>query len=250
MIERIANVHRIDCGLPLPVLDSVSIPGVPKRMPAAMHGVEVEDGMVVIDPLNLPYEETHQLEAIGRPTSILITSLNHDRDALDYRRRYGARIWAHRDLADNFDFKLDATFGDGEIVPGGLQAICMPGTFRGETIFLDSCEGGSLIVGDAIFNVDLDTYGLAGQALRTIGWPHRLSTMPRFLMRDEERAMKSYEHLLSHDFARILMTHGTPVVDDARGVLQTMLAQSEPLTPFFMRRAMAKVSSSFWEAMP
>jgi hypothetical protein len=29
-----------------------------------------------------------------------------------------------------------------------------------------------------------------------------------------------------------------------------MLAQSEPLTPFFMRRAMAKVSSSFWEAMP
>ena len=251
MIEKLASIYRIDCGLSLPGnLETISIPGLPDKMPAAMHAVEAEEGLVLIDPFNLSSEKTRQLEAIGTPGHVLITNLNHDRDALDYRRRYGAKIWGHRDLANYFKFKFDFVFDDGDTVPGDLKAILLPGTFRGETVFLDSREGGSLIAGDAIFNVDLEEFGLAGTAMGAIGWPDGLSTMPRFLMRDEARAIKSYEQLLEWDFARIFMTHGKPVLADAKPPLRTALKEYSSVMPFFMRRAVARVSSNLWEVMP
>jgi len=252
MIEKLASIYRIECGLSLPGnLETISIPGLAgKQMPAAMHAVQTEEGLVLIDPFNLSCETTRQLEAIGTPGHVLITNLNHDRDAMDYRRRYGAKIWGHRDLSNYFKFKFDFVFDDGDTVPGDLEAIHLPGTFRGETVFLDSREGGSLIAGDAIFNVNLDEFGLAGNAMGAIGWPDGLSTMPRFLMRDEKRAIKSYEQLLERDFTRIFMTHGKPVLDDAKAPLRTALKEYRSVIPFFMRRAAARISSNIWEVMP
>ena len=252
MIEKLASIYRIECGLSLPGnLETISIPGLAgKQMPAAMHAVQTEEGLVLIDPFNLSCETTRQLEAIGTPGHVLITNLNHDRDAMDYRRRYGAKIWGHRDLSNYFKFKFDFVFDDGDTVPGDLEAIHLPGTFRGETVFLDSREGGSLIAGDAIFNVNLDEFGLAGNAMGAIGWPDGLSTMPRFLMRDEKRAIKSYEKLLERDFTRIFMTHGKPVLDDAKAPLRTALKEYRSVIPFFMRRAAARISSNIWEVMP
>jgi glyoxylase-like metal-dependent hydrolase (beta-lactamase superfamily II) len=252
MIEKLASIYRIECGLSLPGnLETISIPGLAgKQIPAAMHAVQTEEGLVLIDPFNLSCETTRQLEAIGTPGHVLITNLNHDRDAMDYRRRYGAKIWGHRDLSNYFKFKFDFVFDDGDTVPGDLEAILLPGTFRGETVFLDSREGGSLIAGDAIFNVNLDEFGLAGNAMGAIGWPDGLSTMPRFLMRDEKRAIKSYEQLLERDFTRIFMTHGKPVLDDAKAPLRTALKEYRSVIPFFMRRAAARISSNIWEVMP
>ena len=239
-MDKIANICRHHYQLPFP--------GMPNtKLPSAFHCVQAHAELVFIDPFILPEEKTSVLEALGTPTHVLITNQNHDRDAEQYRRRYGAKIMAHRDLADHFDFALDGTFEDEDPLPGGLRAIRMYGAFKGETIFLHPEQSGSLIVGDAIMNLQLGRYGVAGVAMRTVGWPEGPGTMPRLLMEDEMQAAESYRKLLRYPFSRILMSHGTPILTEARSTLLKGLGNNQSVLPYPVRRAVSKVSINVWE---
>jgi glyoxylase-like metal-dependent hydrolase (beta-lactamase superfamily II) len=239
-MEKIANIYRIHHDLPFPGLESI-------RLPAAMHCIQDDAGLVLIDPFVLADEETRELEALGKPAYVLITNLNHDRDAEHYRHQYGAMIMAHPSLAGYFDFALDSAFENGDQLPGGLTAIGMPGTFKGETIFLHPEQGGSLIVGDAIMNLSLKRYGVAGAAMKTMGWSEGVGTMPRLMMKDELQADASYRRLLCGSFSRILMTHGTPIHAQAKGTLLKALNNNYPVLPYSMRRVVSKAYNNLWE---
>lgn len=236
--QNIAGVHRLFHDLPFP-----GMPGT--RLPSSMHCVARGGDLVCIDPFMAPFEKGGGL--LGKPTHVVITNENHGRDAAAFRRRYGARIWARRELANAFDFELDCVFSDGARLPGDLRALALPGCFRGESAFLLDDAGGSLVVGDAFMNLDLTRYGLAGAAMRTAGWPQGPGVMPRLLMQDEDEATAAYRRLLRLDFRRILPTHGTPVLSDARAALQAALEDDQTLVPRFARPYLYGLSRSVWE---
>ena len=241
-MERIANIYRFHHELPFPGMPAT-------RMPAAFHCLQDEGGLVLIDPFQLPEAEVAELEALGQPAHVLITNQNHERGALHYRRHYGARILAHGDLAGSFDFHLDSAFDHEDPLPGGLTAIHMPGAFKGETIFLHPDEDGSLIVGDAVMNLTLSRYGVAGAAMRAVGWPEGPGSMPRLLMQNETTAVDSYRRLLATPFSRILMTHGTPILADARWTLQKGLLNHRSILPSSLRRALSRMTSNVWDLL-
>ena len=242
-MEQIAGIFRSHNQLPFPGWSDMAIP-------AAMHTIKAADGLILIDPWEIDAAHLRAIEDLGHPKHILITNLNHERDAQAYRRRYGAQVWAHRDLAGFFDFTLDGLFDDGDVLPGELHALCLPGTFRGETVFWHEKEGGSLIFGDALMNLNLAEYGLAGGLMQTAGWPDGPGTMPRLLMQDEARALASFRRLFEREFTRLLMTHGTPVESQGREALRLALDNYSPTVPSFMRRPLSAVYSTVLERIP
>jgi glyoxylase-like metal-dependent hydrolase (beta-lactamase superfamily II) len=193
----------------------------PFRATASMHLIKSGDDVVLIDPFNLPESETAALESIGKPTVILIAGIFHDRDAEAYRKRYGAKILAHREATPKLSMTLDETFGDGETLPGGLTAIEMTGTIQGETIFWH--DQGTLIAGDALLNIQP---GERSFFQRMVGSPENLSPMTKLFIKDKKRAAASYQKLLEHDFDQILVSHGKPVLNDAKAELQAAVEKA------------------------
>ncbi|MCH8049643.1 hypothetical protein IH979_02935 [Patescibacteria group bacterium] len=166
------------------------IPGAgPLKIPGTMFLIKAGEEVILIDPFALPQSEIEQLEALGVPTLILITGENHARDAEAYRKRYGAKILAHRQAAPELGIAVDDVFGDGETLPGGLRTLGMPGCTAGETIFRQDQRGGVLIVGDALYNLQLEECGLILGSIMLFASitgladpPGRLNIMPKFFM--------------------------------------------------------------------
>lgn len=196
----------------------------PFRIPSAMYVIKDGEDVVLIDPFTLPESETKELEALGVPTLILITGRLHVRDADAYRKRYGAKILANREAVPELGIGVDDAFGDGETLPGGLTTIEMPGTIPGETILRREQGKGVLIVGDALWNLRLSECGLIlGLFMRLLGWPEGFGAMPKLLMANDKLATESYQKLLDYDFDQILVSHGQPILRDAKEMLRVAL---------------------------
>ena len=210
-------IYRIEKRVPGP------IPGT--KLPGAMHAIKDGEEVILIDPFLVSKSETEFLEKeIGKPTLILITVETHVRDTEAYRKRYGARILANREAVSVLDIAVDDVFDDGDKLPGGLTAIGMPGMLLGETIFLREGEKPALIVGDALFNFQASDLGLfPGILMIPLGWPIGLGIMPRLFMRNQKLADESYQKLLDHDFDQILVSHGRPILKEAKEKLQAVL---------------------------
>ena len=215
MKELLPNIYRLTT--------RIKVIG-PFRIPAAMYAIKDDEKLILIDPFLLPKVKTLELEKLGAPTLLLITGEMHARDADAYRKRYGAKIFAHREAIPELEIAVDETFGDDETLPGDLRTIAMPGTMTGETVFLREQEKGILIAGDAIWNMRLNECGLfLGNVMRLLGWPEGLGTMPRRFMKDQKVASESYRRLFDYDFDAILMSHGQPILSGARGLLRTII---------------------------
>lgn len=190
----------------------------PYRVKGSMFILRDGQDLVLMDPFLLSDQETREMEALGRPSVILIAGEMHVRDTGAYRKRYGARVLAHRDAMSRLDVAVDHFFEDGEALPAGLTAIGMPGTFRGETVFRR--EGGVLLSGDALFNIQPEDHGLM---MKMLGFPRHLGAMPRLFMDNRKRADASYRRLLEHDFDKILVSHGAPILSDGKERLRAAL---------------------------
>ena len=196
----------------------------PLKVPGAMFCIKEGKEVVLIDPFLLPNSEIGELETLGTPTHIFISGAFHVRDAEAYRKRYGCKILINHEAATEVDIKVDDTFGDGETVPGGLTTIGMPGTMLGETIFRRDEGKGTLIIGDAFWNLQLNECGLIlGTFMRFSGFPEGFGTMPRTSMTNERLAVESYQKLMNYDFEQILFSHGKPIQSTAKEKMRTVL---------------------------
>jgi len=95
------------------------------------HGVlcKTEDGMIMIDPPNMSSFE--ELEEIGAPDYIYLTSPAHEREAELYETQYHAVIMGHDE--ETFRAQMTGTFLDKDILPGGFRVIHLK---KGESAFL------------------------------------------------------------------------------------------------------------------
>jgi hypothetical protein len=157
------------------------------------------------------------LEAIGRPSWILVPNSLHCSDAGWYGDRYpSARILvpaaARVKLFDRVR-RIDGSIDDDwpEALRGELAVVPLRGTRIGEVAFVHG-PSRTLVLTDAVFNYreqDLPwlarTFMRGNRAYDRFG-PSRIFTS--FVVEDRDAFRTSMAALLEHDFDRVIMSHG------------------------------------------
>jgi hypothetical protein len=162
---------------------------------------DTPEGFVFCDPVPLAADALDELLAGRPPRAILLTSVNHERNALSLARRFDLNIWAHTGAQG----QVPATrwFEDGDSL-FGAQAIALDGFAAGETAFwLD----GVILFGDAVINAP----------------PYGLSILPGKYCSDPGRARESLKKLLPYPAEILAFAHGLPIVTHASERLAALL---------------------------
>lgn len=173
---------------------------------SAAHAVAAEEGgVVLVDPLPL---EPGALAALGPVRAICLTCGSHERSAWRYRRELGAPVHAPA-LSRLLEEEPDARYGDGDLLPGGLRAVFMPGAGTTQHALLREAEPGVAFVADLLS--------------REPGGP--LELVPARYMHDPAEARRSLERLLELPFSVLCLGHGPPVLEDVEGAIRAALAE-------------------------
>lgn len=175
------------------------------KCPLSSCAIKTAAGLILIDPIPLEEAALSELIAGASPAAIVLTNGNHGRAAAAYRDRFGIPVLAPADAGPDLEVTPDATLADGDVAPGGLRVISLPGAGPGEIGLL----GGRVVcIGDAIINLD----------------PEGLRLLPAKYCRDARRLPDSLRKLLSCEFDVMTFAHGTPLVAAARQRLELLLA--------------------------
>ncbi len=137
--------------------------------------LQCQDGLVIIDPVELHEDDLHRIHAIGQVSAIILTSAHHGRAASIYRERFSAPILAHHGSLDELNVSADGSLRPARKIAGNLQVIEIEGAAPGEVALYR--ESGHLHFGDA---VEHDKNGLQIMASRG-GTPARLARALRKL---------------------------------------------------------------------
>lgn len=164
------------------------------------HALVTTAGVALVDPLKPVAGVLSQLADLGEPWGVFLTGGNHARDADWFRREYGIQVYAHPSAATDGDIKIDVPVLDGEKLPGGLQAVQLPGHGVGEMAWLAQQEDGILFLGDALLHPSAD----------------KLEYLPPNYCEDLGQAAQSLKKLNSLSFAAATFAHGEPIVAHAK----------------------------------
>jgi glyoxylase-like metal-dependent hydrolase (beta-lactamase superfamily II) len=166
----------------------------------------VDGGLLLVDPIELTTDALEELVSHGAPRLIVCTSANHARAAETFRKRFGARVAAHAEAAPELGLELDVVLDAEAKLPGGVEVCPLPGGAPGELALV--IPGRVICLGDAL--VHLPQTGLAIL-------PDKYCTEPKLL-----RA--SLQNLLRYEFSTLTFAHGLPLIAQARGRLEALLA--------------------------
>ena len=162
------------------------------------------DGLVFMDPIELSEPALARLLHRRKPGAIILTNGNHTRAAGELRARLGVKVFAGAD-AIGLDIVADATLAGGQIAPGGMEIITLPGAGPGEIALVG---GGVACVGDALIHLP----------------PEGLRFLPDKYCADPDQMRHSLRKLLSYQFQIMTFAHGAPLVGTARRQLEQLLA--------------------------
>ena len=89
------------------------------------YALITSEGTVLIDPTEPISSAMPRFEALtGRaPRAVVCTSSWHERDAYWFREHYGVTVYAPKYGADDLEGRPDELYGDGDALPGGVQAV-------------------------------------------------------------------------------------------------------------------------------
>jgi hypothetical protein len=167
--------------------------------------VDTDDGLVLIDPLDPP-------AAVAKPAHVLVTVFWHDRSVKEIGAR---RVWApsrsRRPLENRGIAVTDIVDGD---LPGRIVAFSTP---RPSEVVYWLPDHRSVVVGDVLLG--------AGAKPRATDEPLRLCP-ERWLGTKQTHAdlRESLRTLLDLPVERVLVSHGTPVLANAKRELERILA--------------------------
>lgn len=166
--------------------------------------LDTADGLIFIDPIALSEAALDRLLRGRKPRAILLTNGNHTRAAGALRERLGVKIFASRDAA-GLEITPDETLIEGQIAPGEMEVIALPGAGPGEIALVGN---GVACVGDALIHLP----------------PEGLRLLPDKYCASPEQLRHSLRKLLSCDFQVMTFAHGAPLVGEARKKLEQLLA--------------------------
>jgi hypothetical protein len=171
---------------------------------SSAHAFAGEGGVVLVDPLPLGGDAD---EPLGKVVAICLTTSVHQRSAWRLRQALGVPVWAPAAVRE-VEEEPDTRYSEGDVLPGGVRAIFMPGPGTAQHGFLLGREGGVL------FTSDLFVHPAGGE----------LRFVPGEYMHDPEQARSTAEGLLDLDFAVLCTGHGAPVTDDPKAAIRGALA--------------------------
>jgi glyoxylase-like metal-dependent hydrolase (beta-lactamase superfamily II) len=160
-------------------------------------------GLLLVDPIQLAQEPLSELEQTGRIAGVIVTSSNHIRAAAEFARRFSVSTFAHRDSAIADSVTVDVN----DKILDFVDVIAIDGAAPGEIALHYPSDKGTLIVGDALINLE----------------PNRFSLLPKKYCSNQKEMRRSLRQLLSYRAERILFAHGTPILAGAHARLQQLL---------------------------
>lgn len=178
---------------------------------------ETADGVVLVDPI-VPPEDTEKFwQALDRDVArmgaivhVLVTVFWHTRSAAAMVERYGARVWApsagREAIARRAGVVTDA-YRPGEALPGGIEAFR---TTRAAEVVLWLPEQAALVPGDVLLGD-----GQGGVRMCPDSWLPGGKT--------QAELATSLTPLLELPIARILVSHGDPVLAEGLKALEATL---------------------------
>jgi glyoxylase-like metal-dependent hydrolase (beta-lactamase superfamily II) len=173
---------------------------------------EGDDALVLIDPLLESDDAVDDLvRRVGKQPVVLVTVFWHTRSADLVARRHGARVLgpAGGKAAVRRRAPTMEAFGPGDPLPGGVEAFA---TARASEVVYWVPEHRALVPGDVLL-------GAEGGGVRMC--PR--SWLPASKTLDQLAA--SLRPLLDLRVARVLVSHGEPVLRGGRAALERALAR-------------------------
>jgi hypothetical protein len=166
---------------------------------------ETADGLVLIDPLDVPREV--------KPDHVLVTVYWHGRGTGDVGAKH---VWASTRSAkplENRGIRVTDPFRAGDELPGGIRAFQ---TARSAEVVYWLPEHRSVVVGDV----------LLGAGAKPRATDDKLRLCPeRWLGKATHAELKeSLRPLLDLPVEHVLVSHGRPVLHDGRRALATLVA--------------------------
>jgi glyoxylase-like metal-dependent hydrolase (beta-lactamase superfamily II) len=166
-----------------------------------------QNHLLVVDPIPLSAAAWKELTAERKPTAVLLTNSNHLRNATALARQEKIDIFAARSVGSEFEHVETRVLLPGRNVVPGITAIEIDGAAPGEMAFHFVDEGGTLVIGDAVINVE----------------PYGFALLPVKYCADQRKMRDSLRRLLDLPFERLLFAHGTPLLTSPRTRLAKLL---------------------------
>jgi len=186
---------------------------------------EAPDAIVLIDPLAPPDGSPDavefwnaldsDVERAKRPVAILLANHYHQRSSAKIAERYpGTTVHGSKHLVGKTERAVDATFVDGDVLPGGVKARSIRGMEDDETTFYIPPHK-AMFLADALI-------GIGDGGVRVV---------PRKWAPEGEEAGKRYEaefrnslrKLLNVPIDMLLVSHGEPVTSYGSAALAEAL---------------------------
>ena len=177
--------------------------------------------LALVDPLPLSNDEIRQLESIAKPTDILLTNSWHLRESERYQRKWNCKIYLNRTGVDEAEVPIDETLQEGDRLWDAIHVVDLSGVyFESETAF---GVNGVWIIGDALCGGRIDR-GIADGEVG-IAFPHHFvdidATRVSLLKIVGVRLPNPY------DCDTLCFAHGTPILNNAKLILQKFLNDDE-----------------------
>ena len=183
---------------------------------------ETADGVCLIDPFVPPEAREVFLDALARdvdrlggPVHVLLTTFRHARSARELVERYGACLWAPsraRAAVERRTGPVDRLFRPGDGLPGGLQALA---SGRGAEVVFWLPAARTLVVGDVMLGQDGGGLRLCPESWLPTGWTHA-------------RLRHALRPLLGLPVERVLVSHGEPIRGGGSSALRELLREPGP----------------------
>jgi hypothetical protein len=175
------------------------------------HAVQGGDGFVLVDPVRL---RDKAIAALAPVRAICLTAQCHQRSAWRYRRELGGRVWAPEGTRP-MEEEPDERYREGDVLPGGLQAIRTPGPEEVHFSFVRA--GGTGDGGPSVlFCSDIFTH-YEGRALDFVPFEYH---------DDPDETKRTAQRILDVDFDVLCLDHGRPVVVDPKGAIRDLLERT------------------------
>jgi glyoxylase-like metal-dependent hydrolase (beta-lactamase superfamily II) len=165
------------------------------------------EGMYLIDPIPLEKEALDELIGSDCVAGIIATNSNHYRASAQFVEQFSAPIFARCEAFPDKAAQQFRSVADGDEICRGLRAIGIEGAAAGEMILHYASNSGTLIVGDALINLE----------------PYGFTFLPGKYCSNEKEMRRSLQKLLDYKAERILFAHGTPILSGASNRLRGLL---------------------------
>jgi glyoxylase-like metal-dependent hydrolase (beta-lactamase superfamily II) len=154
------------------------------------------NGVYLFDPIPLADADLVALTQTGPIAAIVVTNANHQRAAIEYSDRFCVPVLGH---PETLAVIKPGRSEDLSMIATDLEAIEIEGAVAGEVALYQPLNGGTLIVGDALINLE----------------PYGFTFLPPRYCLDQKQMRISLRKLLPLSLERILFAHGTPIVSRA-----------------------------------